>query len=607
MTVVSRRGSPGGAPQVALIGAPLTGSEGLVAHRWKQRHRQYPSASRLKCNSALRPWAGQDSNLGRTDYESAALTAELPARGGRLTRRRRFGRSSTPLVRSQHGVDTSLIVERTRPRGASACVVHTSCPRRLAAGRVWRPLGRAWPRARARRRGARRPPLLALPRLLRLRARPRPPRRGGRRGLRPGREGRRRQGHAPRAPDRRRIAEVPARRVPAVRRANGVRSVSSTARSPPAATATTPRRCSARPAPPPTARPPTPPRSARSAPRSAPTPRRERQRRRRRPDRLRHHARRGPRHARQGRQRPRLLLRRPPPRAAPPRRLRPWHAPGRIIAGVAPQARLVNVKAANAEGVTSLDPAPAGDRLHGPLPPANGLDIRVMTLAVGADNDNGYERHRSPTPSSRPGTPASRSSPPPATTATPARASSSPPPTRSCSPSAAPRRRAPATRPTTRSPTGRAARRRAQPRRNRARLLDRLLPRPGLVHRPVLRGPGRRHAPARQRHLAVRGRRRGRRRAAARAPQALEPGPAQGRLRATARPLDGDRPRPARAAPRLRRRPGPPPTSRSPSPPARVNDGPAQPPQLRRRAPPARLPRAPLDQQPLDRGSSGTA
>ena len=32
---------------------------------------------------ALRLWAGEDSNLRLTDYESAALTAELPApRGG---------------------------------------------------------------------------------------------------------------------------------------------------------------------------------------------------------------------------------------------------------------------------------------------------------------------------------------------------------------------------------------------------------------------------------------------------------------------------------------------------------------------------------------------
>src|SRR4051794_17582662 len=32
-------------------------------------------------NLALRRWAGEDSNLRLTDYESAALTAELPARG----------------------------------------------------------------------------------------------------------------------------------------------------------------------------------------------------------------------------------------------------------------------------------------------------------------------------------------------------------------------------------------------------------------------------------------------------------------------------------------------------------------------------------------------
>jgi len=63
-----------------------------------------------------------------------------------------------------------------------------------------------------------------------------------------------------------------------------------------------------------------------------------------------------------------------------------------IIAGVAPQARLVNVKAANAEGITSLtqlllaiDYTVRNRRSHG-------LDIRVMTLAVGADNDDGYLR-----------------------------------------------------------------------------------------------------------------------------------------------------------------------------------------------------------------------
>jgi hypothetical protein len=36
----------------------------------------------LRPDLALRRWAGQDSNLGLTDYESAALTAELPARPG---------------------------------------------------------------------------------------------------------------------------------------------------------------------------------------------------------------------------------------------------------------------------------------------------------------------------------------------------------------------------------------------------------------------------------------------------------------------------------------------------------------------------------------------
>jgi len=45
---VLRRGSPGGAPQVALIRASLTVSKGLVAHRWKQLHREY-RPSRPKC------------------------------------------------------------------------------------------------------------------------------------------------------------------------------------------------------------------------------------------------------------------------------------------------------------------------------------------------------------------------------------------------------------------------------------------------------------------------------------------------------------------------------------------------------------------------------
>ena len=61
-----------------------------------------------------------------------------------------------------------------------------------------------------------------------------------------------------------------------------------------------------------------------------------------------------------------------------------------IIAGVAPQARLVNIKAANAEGVTSLTQLLLSLDYAVRYRHANGLDIRVITLAVGADND-GYE------------------------------------------------------------------------------------------------------------------------------------------------------------------------------------------------------------------------
>jgi serine protease AprX len=63
-----------------------------------------------------------------------------------------------------------------------------------------------------------------------------------------------------------------------------------------------------------------------------------------------------------------------------------------IIAGVAPQARLVNVKAANAEGVTSLTQLLLAIDYTVRYRKANDLDIRVITLAVGADNERGYER-----------------------------------------------------------------------------------------------------------------------------------------------------------------------------------------------------------------------
>ena len=63
-----------------------------------------------------------------------------------------------------------------------------------------------------------------------------------------------------------------------------------------------------------------------------------------------------------------------------------------IIAGVAPQARLVNVKAANAEGMTSLTQLLLAIDYTVRYRRANGLNIRVITLAVGADNEDGYVR-----------------------------------------------------------------------------------------------------------------------------------------------------------------------------------------------------------------------
>src|SRR4051794_9068342 len=61
-----------------------------------------------------------------------------------------------------------------------------------------------------------------------------------------------------------------------------------------------------------------------------------------------------------------------------------------IVAGVAPGARIVNLKAANAEGVTSLSQLLMAIDYAVRYRHANGLDIRVINLAVGADN-NGYE------------------------------------------------------------------------------------------------------------------------------------------------------------------------------------------------------------------------
>jgi len=63
-----------------------------------------------------------------------------------------------------------------------------------------------------------------------------------------------------------------------------------------------------------------------------------------------------------------------------------------IVAGVAPGARLVNVKAANAEGITSLTRLLLAIDWTVRNRRANGLDVRVITLAVGADNDYGYQR-----------------------------------------------------------------------------------------------------------------------------------------------------------------------------------------------------------------------
>jgi serine protease AprX len=63
-----------------------------------------------------------------------------------------------------------------------------------------------------------------------------------------------------------------------------------------------------------------------------------------------------------------------------------------IVAGVAPGARLVNVKAANAEGITSLTRLLLAIDWTVRNRRANGLDVRVITLAVGADNNYGYQR-----------------------------------------------------------------------------------------------------------------------------------------------------------------------------------------------------------------------
>ena len=63
-----------------------------------------------------------------------------------------------------------------------------------------------------------------------------------------------------------------------------------------------------------------------------------------------------------------------------------------IVAGVAPGARLVNIKAANAEGVTSLSRLLMAIDWTVRNRRANGLDVRVINLSVGADNQYGYVR-----------------------------------------------------------------------------------------------------------------------------------------------------------------------------------------------------------------------
>src|SRR2546426_5830793 len=54
------------------------GMRNIRANTWATRRSPFDSAFRIR-HSALE-WALQDLNLGPTDYESAALTAELRAR-----------------------------------------------------------------------------------------------------------------------------------------------------------------------------------------------------------------------------------------------------------------------------------------------------------------------------------------------------------------------------------------------------------------------------------------------------------------------------------------------------------------------------------------------
>jgi hypothetical protein len=70
-------------------------------------------------SSAFR-WAGEDSNLRPTDYESAALTAELPARWERLQRIERRCRSPRPCgdPREARAMPAAVRSGPTRRRGA---------------------------------------------------------------------------------------------------------------------------------------------------------------------------------------------------------------------------------------------------------------------------------------------------------------------------------------------------------------------------------------------------------------------------------------------------------------------------------------------------------
>ena len=275
-----------------------------------------------------------------------------------------------------------------------------------------------------------------------------------------------------------------------------------------------------------------------------------------------------------------------------------------IIAGVAPQARLVNIKAANAEGVTSLTQLLLAIDYAVRYRHANGLDIRVITLAVGADDPDGYEHDPLAVAVER------------AWNAGVAVVTSG-----GNEGNSGDGLLLPAADPFVLAVGGADTQGTGNPadddvadwssRGDGDRNPDVLAPGssivsyrvPGLVHRPVLDRPGRRRPPARQRHLAGRRRRRRRRRAAVRAPRRLVARPAQGRD-APGRPRDGRRPargRRGRARRRRGRQPSGPPTSpRASSRRGCSSSYARRPPLLRRRAPPPRPPRPPLDRAPLD-------